>query len=113
MADEFITRQEHEEFARRMEAENARRDDENNRQNHRIDALEESVKQINKLAVSVEKMAVSTEQMAKELGKQGERLEVLEKKPVQTWEGIKTTIIAAIASGIGGAILAMVAGAIH
>ena len=49
MADmEFITRQEHDEFSRRMESENTRIDDENRRQNKRLDALEETVKEINK-----------------------------------------------------------------
>ena len=36
----YITKEVHEEFARRMEAENQRLEDENKRQNHRIDALE-------------------------------------------------------------------------
>ena len=39
---EPISRAEHEEFCRRMEAENQRLEDENRRQNRRLDLLEES-----------------------------------------------------------------------
>lgn len=43
MADEFLTKSEHEEFAKRIEETNAR-------QNKRLEILEESVKDINRLA---------------------------------------------------------------
>ena len=46
MAEEFITRDEHEEFCRRMESENKRLEDENNRQNQRIKNLEKSTEQV-------------------------------------------------------------------
>ena len=42
--DTPITRAEHEEFAKRMVSENQRLADENSRQNHRIDLLEENVR---------------------------------------------------------------------
>ena len=38
--EDYITRKEHEEFARRMASENQRLDDEDDRQNHRIKNLE-------------------------------------------------------------------------
>ena len=47
-----ITRAEHEEFRRRIEAEE-------HRQNRRLEELEETVRQIQALTISVEKMAVS------------------------------------------------------
>ena len=53
MDGNYITRQEHEEFARRQDAENER-------QNRRIQLLEDNLWQINALTVSVEKMAVNT-----------------------------------------------------
>ena len=65
-----LTRQEHEEFARRMEAENKRLEDENNRQNKRLDLLEESVRELGALTASVEKLAASVESMVKVLVKQ-------------------------------------------
>ena len=52
MENGCISREEHEEFRKRME-------DENHRQNRRIELLEGSVQQIGKLASSVEKMATS------------------------------------------------------
>lgn len=64
--DTTISRAEHEEFVRRMEAENKRLEDEDRRQNHRIDELEETMRQIGALTTSVEKLAVSMERMAKE-----------------------------------------------
>lgn len=77
MDPEFITRKEHEEFARRMETENNRLADENNRQNKRIDILEGSVRELTALTASVEKLATNVETMVKEQGKQEKRLETL------------------------------------
>ena len=59
--DTPITRAEHEEFRRAMEAENKRLADEDNRQNKRIEVLEENVRQIGALTTSVEKLALSME----------------------------------------------------
>ncbi len=78
--DEYITRVEHEEFARRMETENQRLEDENNRQNRRLEALEENVREMSTLATSVEKLAINMEGMLKEQEKQGKRLETLESR---------------------------------
>lgn len=66
--DNYITRQEHNEYARRME-------DEHKRQNHRISELEKAIEQNHQLLISVEKLAVNMETMQKEQQKQGERLE--------------------------------------
>ncbi len=71
-----ITRAEHLEFAKRQ-------DEENHRQNKRIDVLEETVRQIGALATSVEKLAVSMESMVKEQEQQGRRLETLEEQSGQ------------------------------
>lgn len=78
MDQDFIKRNEHVEFARRME-------DEHKRQNKRIDELEEAIKQNSTLTVSVEKMAVSMEQMLTEQKRQGTRLEVLEARDGEMW----------------------------
>lgn len=66
--DDYITRQEHAEYAKRME-------DEHRRQNYRIGELEKATEQNHKLLISVEKLAVNMETMQKEQQKQGERLE--------------------------------------
>lgn len=100
--DESITRAEHEEFARRV-------DDEQKRQNRRIDLLEESVRQMQALTISVERMACSVQQMAGELKSQGERLDNLEEVPRKSWDRLKDGILGAIAAGIGVAIITAIA----
>ena len=69
--DTPITRAEHEEFVKRME-------DEDRRQNRRIEILEKSVQQFTSLTASVEKLALNMENMLKEQEAQGNRLEALE-----------------------------------
>lgn len=106
--EEYITRKEHDEFVRRMESENGRLWDENDRQNHRIDDLEDSTKQIQSIISSVERLAMSVDNMAKELGKQGERLEALEEVPGKNWDTLKMGILSAVAAAIGGGLVAAV-----
>lgn len=96
-----VSRQEHEEFARRIDAEN-------HRQNRRIESLEETVRQIGALTVSVEKMAVSMENMLEEQKKQGERLEKLEKEPAESHKQIKMSAVTALVGTVIGAIVAAV-----
>lgn len=69
--DNYLPKDVHDEFARRME-------DENRRQNHRIDNLENSVKAFGEIANSVNRLATNMETMTTELSRQGERLETLE-----------------------------------
>ena len=58
-----------------VKAELARLRDEDNRQNHRIDDLEQSVKAIQDLTISVHALAQDMRQMLTELKDQGSRLE--------------------------------------
>lgn len=85
----FVLRKEHEEFAKRQ-------DDENRRQNRRIDELEETVRQIGALTTSVEKLASSIESMVKEQEKQGKRLEALEGRDGEKWRNVTGYIITAV-----------------
>lgn len=78
---EYVGREEHEEFAKRI-------DDEQHRQNKRIDSLEQTVKEISSLATSVEKLANNMANMVKEQEKQGERLEALEGKDGEMWRTV-------------------------
>lgn len=94
MADgEYITRQEHEEFRRSMGLENQRLEDENNRQNHRLEALEETVKQVAAISTSVEKLALNMENMVKEQISQGKRLEMLEGRDGEMWRKVVGYVI--------------------
>ena len=90
-APDYITRTEHEEFAKRI-------DDENRRQNHRIEIVEQSVSKFTELTVSVERMAVSLKTMTDEL-------ESLEKKDGQMWQ---TVVKYAATAGVGAVIWALV-----
>lgn len=88
-SDIAISRAEHEEFCKRMDAENKR-------QNARIELLENTVREIGALTTSVEKLAVSMESMFKEQEKQGTRLEVLEKRDGEMWRKAVGHIVTAI-----------------
>ena len=82
---DYISREEHNEFRRSMDAENKRLEDENNRQNHRLEVLEETVKQVAFISTSVEKLALNMENMLKEQVSQGKRLETLESRDGDMW----------------------------
>lgn len=92
---EYVGREEHAEFAKRI-------DDEQHRQNKRIDSLEQTVKEISSLATSVEKLANNMANMVKEQEKQGERLEALEGKDGEMWRTVvKYVLTTAIGLVIG------------
>lgn len=99
--DTPITRAEHEEFCRRMEAENQRLADEDSRQNRRIDALETSFHELSALAASVEKLAVNMEAMLREQEKQGRRLETLEGRDGEMWR----KVVGYLATAVTGAVI--------
>lgn len=94
--DDYISRKEHEEFCRRMEIENKRLEDENDRQNQRIEILENNVLKIQSLATSVEKLAVNMESMLKEQEKQGKRLEMLEGRDGEMWRKVTGHILTVV-----------------
>lgn len=97
MDGDYISRQEHEEFRRSMDSENQRLREENDRQNHRLNALEETVKQVAAISTSVEKLALNMQNMLEELKAQGKRLTTLENRDGEMWRKavgyVVTTII--------------------
>lgn len=98
---EFVAIEVHNEFARRIE-------EENDRQNHRLNDLEATVKEISRLTVSVEKLAVSMSTMADELKRQGERLTAIEEKPAKRWDAVVSGII----SGVIGILIGLMSAGI-
>ena len=82
--EDCIERAEHEEFAKRIDAENTR-------QNRRIEALEQSVDRFGRIASSVE------------------RLDKLEGKPGENWNVTVKSILTAIGSAIGGGLVVAIA----
>jgi len=106
--DTPITRAEHEEFRRAMEAENQRLADEDRRQNRRIELVEENIRQISALTTSVEKLAANMESMVKELEKQGERLDVLENRDGEMWRKVTGHIITVVIGAVIGYIFTQI-----
>ena len=84
-----ITRAEHEEFCKRIDAEN-------NRQNQRIKLLEEQTRQVTDIALSVKELAQSIKQMTEIQKEQGEKLERLESRDGEMWRKVTGYIITAI-----------------
>lgn len=87
--EDTISRAEHDEFCKRIEAEE-------NRQNRRLELLEEAVRQNGELTVSVGKLASSMENMVKEQENQGKRLETLESRDGEMWRKAVGYIVAAV-----------------
>lgn len=87
--EDAITRREHEEFSKRMS-------EENERQNKRIDLLEQSILQVNDLISSVKILAVNMENMLTEQKKQGDRLEKLESRDGEKWRTVTSYILTLI-----------------
>ena len=87
--DNYVTRDEHQEFARRIE-------DENSRQNKRLEIIEGKQSQISELVVSVKVLATNVENIAKEINEQGIRLKEIEGKPGKRWEQLVGYVISAL-----------------
>lgn len=90
--DEPISRGEHEEFARRIDAQEKRQD-------RRLELLEENVREIGALTVSVQKLAQSLQSMVKEQEQQGRRLQALESRDGEKWRKLMGYIATALTSG--------------
>lgn len=95
---EFLTIEVHKEFEKRVE-------EENDRQNHRLESLETGLKEVNKIAGSVERLVTQIETLTKEISKQGERLEEIEKKPAKRWDVVITGALSAIVGALMAALM--------
>lgn len=93
--EEYISRNEHDEFCRRLDSENAR-------QNRRIELLEEHIREIGSISASVEKLAVNMESMLREQERQGERLKTLEGRDGEKWRQVAGYTITAVISLVLG-----------
>ena len=102
-----LTRAEHEEFARRMTAENKRLEDENDRQNKRIEQLENTVNQIvvqqlTALTGPIQALKTSVDTTIKEQAAIGERVKKLEDKDGDMW---RTAVKCALSALLGGLVV--------
>ncbi|MDE6202901.1 MAG: hypothetical protein K2O16_12920 [Lachnospiraceae bacterium] len=73
--------------------------------NHRIEELERQSKSVQENVISISRMTINIESMLKELNRQEERLEVLERVPVETGKLIKSAIITTLVGGTVGAVV--------
>ena len=99
--DTPITRAEHEEFRRRME-------EENKRQDKRIELLENNVQRMGALTASVERLATNMESMVREQEKQGKRLEALEGRDGEMWRKVVGYLATAVISIVVGFVFAQI-----
>lgn len=103
MADDYLLRQVHEEFAGRME-------DEHRRINRRLEGVETSVKEITRLAMSVQSLAESVQRMCKEQERQSERLQTLEDRDGDNWRALMKYLLTGIAGALAGFIASWLGG---
>lgn len=87
--DTPITRAEHEEFRRRIE-------EEEHRQNRRLEVIEGNIAELMKLTASIERLATNMENMLKEQERQGDRLETLEARDGKKWRQVSGYVITTI-----------------
>lgn len=83
-----------------------RLNDENVRQNHRIDTLEREIAEVRSIAVSVERLAINMDNMLSELKKQGEKIDKLEAEPADNWMLAKRAVISTVVGALAGAMCA-------
>lgn len=103
-----VTYGEHDEFCKRMGTEIKRLEDEDKRQNRRIDELEETVRQIGDLTASVKELAVSMKNMTKVQEQQGNDIEELKNRDGEMWRKAIGHVITAVISIVVGFILAQI-----
>ncbi len=100
--DNPLTRAEHEEFRRTVNAELEKMAAEDVRLSKRVEAVEEDTKKNGALLTSVERLAVSMENMQKEQNRQGERLDALESRDGEMWRKVVAYAATAIVGVLVG-----------
>ena len=90
--DEPISRGEHEEFAKRIDAQEKRQD-------KRLEMLENTVREIGALTLSVQRLAQSLESLVEQQERQGRRLQALEDRDGEKWRKLMGYIATALTSG--------------
>ena len=99
--EDYVTRKEYEEHNRRME-------DEHNRQNHRIGAVEDTVRQIGELTISVKEMAISVKNMSEEQKALRTDMEEVKNRDGQRWRKAISHIIDVALGVLVGYILKLI-----
>ena len=87
--DEYITRNEQNEMIRRIEAED-------DRQNHRIDVIEDRVNKLIDLQVSMAELQVGISNITDELRKLASDVEMIKKEPADKWNKAVWIVVTAL-----------------
>lgn len=95
--EQYLLKSVHDEFARRI-------DEENDRQNARLSALEKGLQEISKMTVQVERIATNIEVLTASIKEQSGRIAELEQRPVKRWDGLITAII----TGVVGILIGLI-----
>ena len=74
----------------------------------RLSKVEELSDKLTDMAITMKGMLTTLETMQKEQSEQGERLRKIEEEPADAWKNLKWTIVACLASGLVGLVLAKV-----
>ncbi len=103
--DDSISRAEHEEYVRRVQVEHKRMEDENERQNKRLEQLETNmnqiiVQQLNNLTMTIERLDLSVSNLLKEQTEFGERLKKLESRDGDMWRTVVKYALSALVGGV-------------
>lgn len=105
MEQNYLPRAEHEEFARRMTAENGRLEDENKRQNRRIEQLENTVNQVilqqlTTLTGTIQGLKTSVDTTIRDQAAIGERVKKLEDRDGDMWRTAVKYVLSAVIGGL-------------
>ena len=106
MEDKYVTWDVHHEYEKRVQGDIQRREDEDARQNKRIEALEAAVKEIADLTASVKVLATNMQNLSSKQDSMSAKLDAIEAKPAQRWESAVKAIITAVVGAIIGGVLA-------
>lgn len=98
---EYISREEHNEFVKRME-------DEHRRMNHRLCDAEKVIDQMQQMNSNISELATNMKHILEEQVKQAKRLDKIEDEPKSAWNSIKKGVFNAIGAAVGGAIIAAI-----
>lgn len=91
MSESFLTKEIHEEFAKRVE-------EEQERQDHRLSALETTVTQIASLTASIKELAVNMAHMTEEQKRQGQKIDEMDARDGNKWRSIASHVATSIVS---------------
>lgn len=90
---EYISRQEHDEFKRRI-------DEEENRQNHRLGVIESRVDKLIDMQVSMAQLQVGISNITEELKKLSAEVETIKQAPADKWNKAVWIVVSIVITAV-------------